>query len=62
VIARSIWLKRNKVVYEGEFTLHNKLIQEVVIDLKEYHIAYVKDGMTEPHTRAEMCMKWNNPL
>jgi ribonuclease HI len=60
-IARQIWLRRNKLVFEGEFT-HPKIVYQCAVDQLEFHrqVSQGDSGQINGETQSEV-EKWKPP-
>lgn len=60
-LVRGLWFRRNKVVYGGEFTPPNILIQEVAKAHQDFSMANKKDGIAKSFQRSFELLHWHPP-
>lgn len=61
-LARSIWLRRNTVVFGGYFSSPTQLVKQGIASLEEFHVA-IQDSVTVVGTSGDSeLQKWQRPL
>lgn len=61
-LARSIWLRRNTVVFGGIFSPPAQLVKQGIASLEEFHVANLDSVTVVGSSAASELQKWQRPL
>ena len=61
VVARRIWLRRNKLIHEGIFSHPNAIVVQATAALKEYHHAQMEPKVEEAPMGHAQSGGWEAP-